>query len=113
MQSEHKPWGSDQVLETRPGYQVKRITVFPGAKGSLQSHEHRFEHWTVVKGNGLATVDSEISPLSVGQSVNIPLGATHRMENPGAEDLEFIEVQFGDYLGEDDIVRHEDMYNRV
>jgi mannose-6-phosphate isomerase len=113
MPSEIKPWGSYHVLETRPGYQVKRITVRPGAKASLQSHKHRSEHWTVVNGVGRATVGDTVTTLERGQSVNIPLGAKHRIENSHTELLEFIEVQFGDYLGEDDIVRHEDMYNRA
>jgi mannose-6-phosphate isomerase-like protein (cupin superfamily) len=113
MQSENKPWGSYLILESRPGYQVKRITVLPGAKLSLQSHKHRSEHWTVVNGVAEATVDANHQRLQRGQSVNIPLGAKHRLANGGTELLDVIEVQFGDYLGEDDIVRYEDIYNRV
>jgi mannose-6-phosphate isomerase len=113
MSSEAKPWGSYTILDAGPGFQVKRITVLPGAKVSLQSHRHRYERWTVVKGLGNATVEGAVTALSPGQSVDIPLGAKHRIENDGPDILEFIEIQFGDYLGEDDIVRHEDMYGRV
>jgi mannose-1-phosphate guanylyltransferase/mannose-6-phosphate isomerase len=113
MQAVIKPWGYYLILETGQGFQVKRITVKPGGRVSLQSHRHRHEHWTVVKGSGQATVGGDVSTLSVGQSVNIPLGTRHRMENTATFDLEFIEVQFGDYLGEDDITRYEDAYGRA
>jgi mannose-1-phosphate guanylyltransferase/mannose-6-phosphate isomerase len=113
MHSETKPWGSFHILESGPGFQVKRITVNPGGKLSLQSHKQRSEHWTVVNGTALATVGENRQQLTRGQSVNIPLGAKHRLENAGSDILDVIEVQFGDYLGEDDIIRYEDIYNRI
>ena len=93
-------------------HQVKRISVRPGAKLSLQMHHHRAEHWIVVKGTALVTRGDEQVLLTENQSTYIPLGVTHRLENPGKTDLEIIEVQSGSYLGEDDIVRFEDTYGR-
>ena len=93
-------------------FQVKRITVRPGAKLSLQKHHHRSEHWTVVSGRALVTRDDEQVVLEPDQSIYIPLGAKHRLENTGTAPLVLIEVQCGDYLGEDDIVRFEDVYGR-
>jgi len=93
-------------------FQVKRIVVHPGAALSLQSHHHRSEHWIVVQGTAKVTVDGEVRLLSENQSVYIPLGAIHRMENPGKVDMVLIEVQTGSYLGEDDIIRYEDVYAR-
>ena len=93
-------------------HQVKRITVRPGAKLSLQMHHHRAEHWIVVKGTALVTKGEEEVLLTLNQSTYIPLGVKHRLENPGNTDLELIEVQSGSYLGEDDIVRFEDHYGR-
>ena len=93
-------------------FQVKRIHVYPGAALSLQSHHHRAEHWIVVEGTARVTVGESVQLLSENQSVYIPLGVVHRMENPGKVPLVLIEVQTGSYLGEDDIVRYEDMYAR-
>jgi mannose-1-phosphate guanylyltransferase/mannose-6-phosphate isomerase len=93
-------------------FQVKRIVVNPGGKLSLQMHHHRAEHWIVVKGTARVTRGEDVFLLSENQSTYIPLGVKHRLENPGAIPLELIEVQSGPYLGEDDIVRFEDVYNR-
>ena len=108
-----RPWGTYESLVVAAGYQVKRIVVNPGASLSLQMHHHRAEHWTVVQGEARVTRDDEIHDLQVNESIFLPLGCRHRMENPGAEPLVFIEVQVGDYLGEDDIVRFDDIYGRV
>ena len=108
----HRPWGWYETLCLGGRFQVKRIMVNPGAKLSLQSHVHRAEHWVVVEGTALVTVDGEETLLAENQSVYIPLGAVHRMENPGKVDMYLIEVQTGSYLGEDDIVRYEDIYAR-
>jgi mannose-6-phosphate isomerase-like protein (cupin superfamily) len=91
---------------------VKRIVVKPGAALSLQSHVHRSEHWIVVEGTARVTVDDDIRLVSENQSIYIPLGAVHRMENPGKVPMVLIEVQTGTYLGEDDIIRYEDLYAR-
>jgi mannose-6-phosphate isomerase-like protein (cupin superfamily) len=113
MYSENKPWGSYHVLEERVGYKVKRIAVLNQGRLSLQSHKHRSEHWTVVNGTATVTVDDSVFTLTRGQSIDIPLGAKHRLENFGEGVVEVIEVQFGGYLGEDDIVRYDDIYNRT
>ena len=109
---DHRPWGWFETLVLADRFQVKRIVVHPGAALSLQSHHHRAEHWIVVAGSAKVTVDDEVKLLGENQSVYIPLGAVHRMENPGKLNLELIEVQTGAYLGEDDIVRYEDVYAR-
>lgn len=109
---EHRPWGHFESLVKGARFQVKRIVVKPGAALSLQSHHHRSEHWIVVEGTANVTVDGEVRLVSENQSVYVPLGAMHRMENPGKVDLVLIEVQTGAYLGEDDIVRFEDIYAR-
>ena len=109
----YRPWGAYERIDIGGRYQVKRITVNPGSKLSLQSHFHRAEHWVVVSGTARVTVDETVKLLGENQSVYIPLGAVHRMENPGSIPLELIEVQSGSYLGEDDIVRYEDIYNRA
>jgi len=109
----NKPWGSYQVLDKCDGFQVKRISVKPGAALSLQAHNHRSEHWVVVKGTAKVTRDEDTLTLRENESVYIPLKATHRLENPGNDMLELIEVQLGSYLGEDDIIRFEDVYHRV
>jgi mannose-1-phosphate guanylyltransferase / mannose-6-phosphate isomerase len=109
---EQRPWGSFRVLHEGPGFKVKEIVVVPGGRLSLQSHEHRAEHWVVVAGTARVTVDEDVLMLSPNQSVHVPLGARHRMENPGEEPMRLIEVQCGDYLGEDDIIRYEDIYGR-
>ncbi|AOH36308.1 mannose-1-phosphate guanylyltransferase/mannose-6-phosphate isomerase [Luteimonas sp. JM171] len=108
----HRPWGSYDSIDQDDGFQVKRIKVKPGGRLSLQSHRHRAEHWIVVRGTARVTRDNDVFELHANQSTYIPLGAKHRLENPGTETLELIEVQSGDYLGEDDIVRYEDVYGR-
>ena len=107
-----RPWGAYDSVDLGARHQVKRITVRPGAKLSLQMHHHRAEHWIVVKGTAIVTKGEEEILLSENQSTYIPLGVKHRLENPGKTDLELIEVQSGSYLGEDDIVRFEDTYGR-
>jgi len=107
-----RPWGWFESLVTGPRFQVKRIVVHPGAALSLQSHHHRSEHWIVVAGTARVTIDDEVTLLTENQSVYIPLGAVHRLENPGKVPLTLIEVQTGSYLGEDDIIRYEDVYAR-
>lgn len=108
----HRPWGCYDSIDSGERFQVKRIVVKPGASLSLQMHHHRAEHWIVVSGTALVTRGEEKFLLSENQSTYIPLGTTHRLENPGKVDLEMIEVQSGSYLGEDDIVRFEDNYGR-
>lgn len=108
----YRPWGDYETIDMADRYQVKRITVKPGAKLSLQKHYHRAEHWTVVSGTAIVTKGSEEILLKEDQSVYIPLGTMHRLENPGKIPLELIEVQSGPYLGEDDIVRFDDVYGR-
>lgn len=108
----HRPWGSYDSIDADDGFQVKRIKVKPGARLSLQSHRQRAEHWIVVRGTARVTRDNDVFELHANQSTYIPLGAKHRLENPGTDMLELIEVQSGDYLGEDDIVRYEDVYGR-
>ncbi len=109
----HRPWGSYDSIDIGAGFQVKRIKVKPGARLSLQSHTRRAEHWIVVRGTALVTRDNDVFELQANQSTYIPIGAKHRLENPGSNMLELIEVQSGDYLGEDDIVRYEDVYGRA
>jgi mannose-1-phosphate guanylyltransferase/mannose-6-phosphate isomerase len=107
-----RPWGSYDSLESGDRFQVKRIIVKPGAALSLQKHHHRAEHWIVVSGTAEVTCDDKVFLLGENQSTYIPLGSTHRLRNPGKVPLEIIEVQSGSYLGEDDIVRLEDVYGR-
>ena len=109
---DHRPWGYFETLILSERFQVKRIVVNPGAALSLQSHVHRAEHWIVVAGTAKVTIDDEVRLIGENQSVYIPLGAVHRMENPGRVPMELIEVQTGSYLGEDDIIRYEDVYAR-
>ena len=108
-----RPWGSYQSINMGDRFQVKRITVKPGARLSLQKHYHRAEHWIVVEGTAIVTCNDAELTLTENQSTYLPLGATHRLENPGKIPLELIEVQSGSYLGEDDIVRFEDNYGRI
>ncbi|MDA8128747.1 MAG: mannose-1-phosphate guanylyltransferase/mannose-6-phosphate isomerase [Betaproteobacteria bacterium] len=108
----HRPWGWYEGIDEGERFQVKRIMVKPGEKLSLQMHHHRAEHWIVVSGTASVTCGEEVMLLSENQSTYIPLGTTHRLENPGKVDLHMIEVQSGTYLGEDDIVRFEDVYKR-
>ena len=109
---DHRPWGWFESLALGDCFQVKRICVKPGSALSLQSHEHRSEHWIVVEGTAKVTIHDEVKLVSEGQSVYVPLGAKHRMENPGKLPMVLIEVQIGTYLGEDDIIRYEDVYAR-
>ncbi len=109
---DYRPWGWFECLFVGSRFQVKKIFVNPGAALSLQSHHHRSEHWIVVEGTARVTIDKEVQLVSENQSVYIPLGAVHRMENPGKVPMVLIEVQTGSYLGEDDIIRYEDVYAR-
>lgn len=109
----YRPWGDYEGVDQGNRYQVKRLTVKPGAQLSLQMHHHRAEHWIVVSGTARVTRGDDVFILSENESTYIPIGTTHRLENPGTIPLEIIEVQSGSYLGEDDIVRFEDVYNRV
>jgi mannose-6-phosphate isomerase-like protein (cupin superfamily) len=110
--SDNRPWGRWEVLETGDGFAVKRISVNPGAILSLQLHHHREEHWVIVRGRARVTRGEESFELARNQGVFIPVETAHRIENPGAELLEFVEVQVGDKLDENDIVRLEDRYGR-
>lgn len=110
---DHRPWGWFECLSLGPRFQVKRIVVHPGAALSLQSHHHRSEHWIVVEGTAKVTIGDVAQLISENQSVYIPLGEKHRLENPGRLPMVLIEVQTGAYLGEDDIVRYEDVYARI
>jgi mannose-1-phosphate guanylyltransferase/mannose-6-phosphate isomerase len=108
-----RPWGAYDSVDTGDRYQVKRITVKPGARLSLQMHHHRAEHWVVVKGTAQITIGDEVKLVSENQSVYIPVGVKHCLENPGKLPIELIEIQSGSYLGEDDIVRFDDKYGRA
>ena len=110
---DRRPWGTFEVLDDRERYKAKRMTVDPGQRLSYQKHARRAEHCVVVEGLALVTLDGNPNELRVGDSIDIPLGAAHRVENPGDTELVFIEVQTGDYFGEDDIVRLEDDYGRT
>ena len=109
----YRPWGSYEGIDAGPRFQVKRLSVKPGAQLSLQMHHHRAEHWVVVKGTAQVTCGDQVFMLHENESTYIPMGEKHRLENPGNIPLEVIEIQSGGYLGEDDIVRFEDVYNRV
>jgi mannose-6-phosphate isomerase-like protein (cupin superfamily) len=108
----HRPWGSYQSVDNGDRHQVKRIIVKPGGRLSLQKHHHRSEHWIVVRGTARVTVNELVKTVHENESIYIPIGAVHRLENPGKILLELIEVQTGSYLGEDDIIRIEDDYQR-
>jgi mannose-6-phosphate isomerase-like protein (cupin superfamily) len=109
---DHRPWGWFESLVIGDRFQVKRIHAQPGAALSLQSHHHRAEHWIVVSGTAEVEIDGRVQLVSENQSVFIPLGAKHRLKNPGKVPMVLIEVQTGSYLGEDDIIRYEDLYAR-
>ena len=109
---DHRPWGWFESLTIDEKFQVKKIHIHPGASLSLQSHKYRAEHWIVVSGEAEVTIDKEVKLISENQSVYIPLGAIHRMRNPGEKPMELIEVQTGTYFGEDDIFRYDDVYSR-
>ena len=108
-----RPWGRYDVLADSPTYKVKTITVAPGKRLSYQRHSRRSEHWFVVHGTGAVTLDDATVIVGAGHAVDVPVGVAHRIENVGTEPLVFVEVQTGDYFGEDDIVRLEDDYGRV
>ena len=110
---EFRPWGGYEILEEGDGFKVKRIWVQPGEVLSLQSHSHRSEHWIIVKGTGRVTLGDETLIRRENESAFIPAETRHQIANPGQEPLEFIEVQKGVYLGEDDIVRYADKYGRA
>ena len=107
-----RPWGKYEVLTQADGYKVKRITVLPGGKLSLQSHQHRAEHWVVVTGVATVTVQTAVREVAINEHIHIPLQAIHRLENNTDKPLVLIEVQSGLYLDEDDIIRYEDIYGR-
>ncbi|MEO6458977.1 MAG: phosphomannose isomerase type II C-terminal cupin domain, partial [Bdellovibrionota bacterium] len=111
-QSEERPWGRFEVLMDTEHFKSKRITVWAGQRLSYQSHEKRAEHWVIVKGSAEVTLNDQVYPLKAGEHIHIPLGAKHRIANPGTDVMEFIEVQTGSYFGEDDITRYSDEYGR-
>jgi mannose-6-phosphate isomerase len=113
LEEDHRPWGYYQVYADEPDHKVKRIVVYPGKRLSLQRHQRRMEHWYVLEGEAVVTRGDEEVHLKEGESVNIPRGAVHRVRNPGTKDMAFIEVQTGDYFGEDDIERLEDDFGRM
>ena len=110
---DQRPWGTFTVLDEADGFKVKRIEVLPGKRLSYQKHAQRAEHWFVVDGTAKVTLDGEEIIVEAGRSIDIPTAAAHRVENPGETSLVFIEVQRGNYLGEDDIVRLQDDYGRA
>ncbi len=111
--SEKRPWGSFTTIEPGENYKVKRIEVLPGKRLSYQKHSRRSEHWFIISGNAKVTLNGAEILVGAGSSIDIPLGAAHRVENPGSEPLLFIEIQTGDYFGEDDIERLEDDFGRA
>ncbi len=113
MERGERPWGTYTVLEENGSYKIKRIEVMPGQRLSLQMHHHRSEHWIVVSGTARVTCGETVKIININESTFIPIGSTHRLENPGVIPLVIIEVQSGEYLGEDDIVRFQDDYHRV
>jgi len=112
INGEYRPWGFYEILEDREDHKVKRITVYPGKRLSLQRHERRQEHWYFIDGKGVVTLDDREVPVEPGKSVDIDFSVVHRVSNTGNQDLRFIEVQRGDYFGEDDIERLEDDFGR-
>ena len=110
---DRRPWGSYTVLEEAPTFKVKRIEVLPGKRLSYQKHSQRAEHWFVVTGTATVTIDDVEHTLRPGDHIDIPMTAWHRIENPGNDDLVFVEVQHGSYFGEDDIERRSDDYGRA
>ncbi len=111
--TEQRPWGSFTILEDRQSYKVKRIEVLPGKRLSYQKHEKRAEHWVIVKGEAMVTLEGQAISLLPGHALDIARMAAHRIGNPGKDLLTFIEVQRGDYFGEDDIIRLDDDYGRA
>lgn len=112
LESEDRPWGSWHVIDVAEGYKIKRIHVNPGARLSLQSHEHRSEHWVVIQGRATCEIDGEVRVVDHDQSIDVPMGAKHRLGNQDEVELVIVEVQLGSYTGEDDICRYEDDYGR-
>jgi mannose-6-phosphate isomerase len=112
MEMDQRPWGYYRVLADEPDHKVKRIVVHPGKRLSLQRHTRRSEHWYLLSGDAVVTLDGRENSLRVGDSVDIPRGAAHRLQNTGVTEVAFIEVQTGDYFGEDDIERLSDDYGR-
>ena len=110
---DRRPWGTFTVLDEGENFKVKRIEVLPGKRLSYQKHSQRAEHWVVVQGTAKVTLDGRDITIETGQAIDIAIGAAHRVENPGAVPLLFIEVQRGNYLGEDDIVRLQDDFGRA
>ncbi len=108
-----RPWGYFEILEERAAYKIKRIEVLPGKRLSYQKHEKRSEHWMVVQGQAVVTLEGREFPLNPGQAIDIPRKAAHRIFNSGKEPLIFIEIQTGEYFGEDDITRLEDDFGRL
>jgi len=113
MYTESRPWGLFSVLRESPKYKVKLITVNPGGKLSSQSHKHRSEHWLIVRGKPTVTINGLVQPYNERSYVDVPRGVIHRLENTTEDTVEIIETQFGDYLGEDDIIRYDDIYGRT
>jgi mannose-6-phosphate isomerase len=111
-QFDRRPWGTFTVIDDEADYKVKRLSVDPGQRLSYQVHSHRAEHWTIVRGTARVTLDDIPFTLHAGDTISIPLGGAHRVENPGEDEMVFVEVQTGNYFGEDDIVRLEDDYGR-
>ena len=109
----NRPWGNYVIIAHGKGFQTKIITVHPGQKVSVQSHNHRSEHWVVLSGTAKVILEGQDYILSVGHSIDIPVKAIHSLQNPYEKDLQIIEVQMGEILSEDDIIRYEDMYGRV
>ena len=113
LDHDKRPWGEFQVIDSGDGFQVKRIIVLPGKRLSLQSHKFRKEHWVVSSGEAEVEINNKILKLTIAESIDIPLGAIHRLSNNSKSKLIIIEIQFGSYLGEDDIIRYEDDFNRT
>jgi mannose-6-phosphate isomerase-like protein (cupin superfamily) len=113
METDHRPWGYYTVLADEPDHKVKRICVLPGKRLSLQRHRRRSEHWYLVRGEAVATIEDREIALKPGDAIDIPCGAAHRLRNTGEDEAAFIEVQTGEYFGEDDIERLADDYGRV
>jgi len=109
---EERPWGSFEILHEEDQMKVKRIIVKPGKRLSLQSHKHRSENWVILQGEAIVTLNDDEISRSPNQAIYIPAQVKHRIANPGKEDVVFVEVQTGTYLGEDDIVRYQDDFNR-
>ena len=112
LETDQRPWGSYTVLDDEPTFKVKRIEVLPGKRLSYQRHARRSEHWFIVHGTAVVTLDGERRSVSAGEAVDVPVGTDHRIENASDSLVTFVEVQHGDYFGEDDIVRLEDDYGR-